>query len=292
MKYELRNYSFGETLGKGFNLYFDNLLFLMIVSLVLYAPSIFFLKEWMVLLAQFQDPEFVSQNIIRDSSNIMTYLKPLLLNLGYYTLIAGVSYVVVMALIVNVVSKKYLGGQLSLKNHFTGISRKLLPLLGLIVLFYILGFASMGIPVGLLVLVGVDIYIAILISTLLLFVPLIIFMLGYSLSFNVLIIEDTSIINSMKRSWTLTKGKKWYILGILVLLGLIVGFVTQIIVVIIGAITVDIEITVMVSIIVSVLTNPISICMLVVVYFNFRVEKEGFNAEHLAEQFSLSGDSE
>ncbi len=292
MKYELRNYSFGETLGKGFNLYFDNLLFLMAVSLVLYAPSIFFLKEMSVMVAQFQDPEFVSQNIIRDSSNIMTYLKPLLLNLAYYTLIAGVSYIIVMALIVNVVSKKYLGGQLSLKDHFTGISRKLLPLLGLIILFYLLGFVGMGIPVGLLVLVGVDIYIAILISTLLLFVPLIIFMLGYSLSFNVLIIEGTSIINSMKRSWALTKGKKWYILGILFLLGLIVSVASQIIVVIVSAITMDIEIAMIVSIIASILTNPISICMLVVVYFNVRVEKEGFNVEHLAEQFFLSDDRE
>ncbi len=245
MKYELRNYSFGQTLGKGFNLYFDNFFYVVGTSLVIYLPSLY--------LGIFTK---VSETEGLDAAGLYKLL---------YSIIASIF---LSALITNIISKKYLGKTLSIRDYFLVhlpllISILLLSLLETILL--VLGFA-------------------------LLVVPGIILLVGYSVSVNALVIEGVSPVESLRRSWRLTKGKRWPILGLIMLYIVINFLVAYPITNFIGETYPNIyDIT---AYILSALLDPIGSCIFVVVYFNLRVEKEGFNVEHLAEQFSLTDDPE
>ena len=112
--------------------------------------------------------------------------------------------------------------------------------------------------------------------------------LGYSISAEVLVIEKRKIRESMKRSRSLTKGKKWYIFLILLVSGIITVCINQAVLALFRAVNVDAQTLVYLNYAISAITAPIISCIIVVVYFNIRIEKEGFNIEHLAQQFTLT----
>ncbi|HEO65004.1 MAG TPA: hypothetical protein ENI73_03940 [Spirochaetes bacterium] len=245
MKYELKNYSFGQTIGKGLNLYFDNFLYVVGISLILYLPALY--------LGFFApSPETEDLNV--------TGLYGLL-----YFMIIGFF---LSAFIIHIVSKKYLGKTLSTSDYI-GAS---LPLL---ISIFLLSLLETGL---------------ILLGFILLIVPGLILAVGFSVSVNALVVERLSPVQSLRRSWRLTRGKRWPILGLMVLYGVTNLLVTYSIILLIANIYPNIyDIT---GYILSALSGPIGSCIFVVVYFNLRVEKEGFNVEHLAEQFSLTDDPE
>ncbi len=243
MKYELRSYSFGQTLGKGLNLYFDNFLYIVILSSMVYLPLfyvLFFLIEG-------------------DYEAFVLIIK--LVDIVAGTFISG--------FMINVVSQKYLGKKVSAKHYIFKNFALLLPLLGLSLLVAIL--------IGL--------------SAILLIVPGIIVCVGLSLSTQAFVIERTSIIKSLKRSWGLLKTRKWLIFTQLLILKILLCIVLMAMMPLIVLFIPDSH-SVIVIYAVSFLLEPIIPCVLVVIYFNLRIEKEGFNVEHLAGQFSLSHDPE
>lgn len=102
----------------------------------------------------------------------------------------------------------------------------------------------------------------------------------------------------MKRSWTLTAGSKLGIFGILFISALITfGFnliFAQITKAIVGY-TFAGELSfraLLPSIVQSALLLPFTSCIAILVYFNLRIEKEGFAIEHLAQNFSIEINSE
>ncbi len=262
MKYELRNYSFGQTIGKGFNLFFDNFLYVVGISLIFYTP-LFYLN-------------FFSDTFEIEGSNVTYYYGQL-----YYIIIGFF----LSALTLKIVSKKYLGINISIKNYYLINPDRLFPLLVLAFVFILI-----SIPLNI-----VDFYYTIDDPYFTLaFLPVIITTIFvttvFSVSDNVLIMEGVSAIESLKRSWQLTKGKRWPISG-LILLFLAFDLLKELYIIDFIAENYPIAYGISDYLLIS-LTDPIMDCIFVVVYFNLRVEKEGFNVEHLAEQFSLTDDRE
>jgi hypothetical protein len=245
MGYELREYSFGETIGKGFNLYFNNLPPLFPIALLCQIPS--------VLLINWQP----------------VAVKPEWGKLAIFFLLNTFCQSFLSAGIIYLVSRKFLKErELSFNQNMGSILSLIMPLIMLSIL--------VGIKVG--------------VASLLLLIPGIVVSLGYSVASNVLVIERKSVTKSMKRSWDLTKGDKGRIFLLLLVGVIIVACIQQPLVYVIRKILPTGKLTVYLNLIVSAIFQPIQSCILVVIYFNLRIKKEGFDIEHLIQQFSLVGE--
>ncbi|HEX3047169.1 MAG TPA: hypothetical protein VHY08_20615 [Bacillota bacterium] len=249
MNYELRQYSFGETIGKGFNLYFNNFISIVLVSILCQIPVA-------ILMAGMSSD--LSQGTIGASYFI---------NFGLFFFTSIIVSAFLSAYIIHVVSKRFL--ETNPTNQDT-ISRSILP--------YVFPIIGLSIVVGLVTMLG----------AIFLIIPGIIIALGYSLATEVMVIEQQKIGESMKRSWSLTKGKKGHIFLICLVSGIITVCIDQPLTWMLGLLKMDPQLTIYLTYLVSAITAPFSACILVVVYFNIRIEKEGFNIEHLAQQFTLA----
>jgi hypothetical protein len=242
MKYELKEHSFGNTIGQGFNLYFDNLIFLFLVSIIAHIP----MYIW----------TYLSLPVEPGSSGLYRYLIiNFLISLIIGSFISGI--------IIHVISKKYLNEKISSRDYLSRTLPLVLPILGLAIL------ETLGIAVGVVLLI----------------VPGMILALGWGVATQVLVVERKGIIDSLSRSWNLTKGSKGTIFGLYILIGIILVVFSLIIKKIISLIIVHPVINTLLEQVVNSLVNPIMPCIIIVLYFNLRIKKEGFNIEHLANQF-------
>jgi hypothetical protein len=249
MNYELRQYSFGETIGKGFNLYFNNFTPMILVSLLCQVPQ--------VLLLRFSSFSHIPQHHFDVSFFVLMFINTIL-TIIFSSFLA--------AFIINLVAKKFLENSPTPKENMTSIFSYILPVIGLSFL------------VGL----------AIIVSAVALVVPGIIVALGYSVATQVLIIEKRKIKESMGRSWTLTKGKRGSLFLIMLVIYIIVACINLPFTGLFHLLHLDLQLITYLNLIIGAITAPIIPCILVVIYFNLRIEKEGFNIEHLAQQFTLA----
>lgn len=266
MKYELKHLSFSETLGNTFLLYFDNFVALFIISLVSYLPSIFF-----VVTANPND-------VLNSTTWRIIYL--FLNYIGAHTLCA--------AFTIGLISKKYLRQPLSIRGYFGDIIPLLLPIIGLSLIILIM----LAAPIFVLgFITGSRMHI------LLYLIPVAWVFVTIVLSSQVLIVEQKGIITSLRRSAFLSRGNKWFIFAYLFLVGLLNFFMVNVVLMKIAfpvvrnlyaAPVTKLTLWYTVVYLVHILINPISACILVLVYFNLRIEKEGFDLEHLVNQFDSS----
>lgn len=115
---------------------------------------------------------------------------------------------------------------------------------------------------------------------------------AFSVALPVLVGEDIRGFAALKRSYALVKGRWWSTFGLLVLASLLAGIVAAIIAGILGAalgagIDTDsvggsIFVQSIANIVANVVTVPFSAAVLVVLYYDLRVRKEGFDIELLA----------
>lgn len=252
MNYELRKYSFGETLGKGFNLYLDNFIPIVLVSILCEIPSA-------ILLSQNNFNNVVRPEAVFSASFLTSYL----LNLGI-SFIAGV---ILSAFIIHLVSRKFLqGASTSRDNLSVSFIPFILPVIGLSILLVLIIFFGF----------------------LLVIFPGIVLTLGLCFATQVLVIEKRTVFESIKRSWDLTKGKKGELFAILVVSYLMAFLPLGVVVVILTFSGLDTQVLGYLNLLLSALIAPGISCIMVVIYFNLRIEKEGFNIEHLAQQFTLA----
>lgn len=249
MVYELREYSFGETIGKGFNLYFNNILLIFIISLLCQIPLLLLMEYTNIF-----DPEEIkiSANLIQ---RIIVYFTNLL------------TQVILSVWITYFVSKKFLDDLIPNPK-----SVKIIPL-----------FIKA-------ILLSIVVALATILGFFALIIPGVIITLGYTVATNVLVIEGKSVWQSMKRSWHLTKGERGQIFGLVFVTGLIVGCITIPLATVMVFLIKDPKLSAYLSRMISALVEPINSCITVVIYFNLRIKKEGFNIEHLTGQFSLADD--
>jgi hypothetical protein len=253
MNYELKQYSFGETIGKTFNLYFNNFIALVFVSLLCQIP--------VALMAQFSG--FVDM-----ARGVTPVIEPgFFIKVGLYIIVAIMATPLITAWVIRLAARKFLEDSPLLERSRTdSVWSLILPIIGL---SFLIGLFTM-------------------LWSLLLIVPGIIAALSYSVATAVLVLEKQTIRQAIKRSKSLTKGRKGRILGLVIVVGIITVCITKPLGLLIQFMGLPTLVVYYLNIVISALTTPIQSCLLVVIYFNLRIEKEGFNIEHLAQQFSLA----
>lgn len=258
MKYELRRLSFGETLGQVFNLYFDNFVPLFLISLVSTLP-------------------FIVVTFIRIESGVYYSGSNRLIEALTFLIIFVVLNTLCTALTIELISKRYLKQHQSIGTYVRNVLPFILPIIGLSILEMLvigLGFLAFLIP-------GIYLF------------------LGLSVAVQILIVERKRVMESIRRSFVLTRGRKFeifgYVLIVLVVLKRILIdelLVPKVFYPLIrnmeAAFNTKLILANGVFYLVQVLFNPISACLFILIYFNLRIEKEGFDLEHLVDQFGTS----
>lgn len=260
MNYELKELSFGELIGRAVNLYLDNFVSLFLVTLVGQIPSIFLLS-W-----------FTEKSAGLSSSGLLEIMPVFYLGTVIITLFS----VALTGFSTKIIANRYLGREI----NFNEIISAVLPLVGaLIVASFLTGLLSVLAAVALIF-------------------PMFIVSMGLSMVTPIIVTEKMGPIDGMKRSWALTKGKKGHLFGLFFVAGLIsttpVSIITQMLDTLIlqsGMPNAIMVYSILVSVL-SALFAPVASCVLVLAYFNLRIQKEGFDVEHLAQQFDYSADSE
>jgi hypothetical protein len=253
MKYELRRLSFGETLGQAFNLYFDNFIPVFMISFVCSLPTILFMHTTGIGTADVALNPLLSRLIL------------ILLSLSMTTLCT--------ALTIELISKRYLKQHQGIGQYIQNVLPFILPIIGLTLLE--------GLIVGL--------------GFLAFLIPGIYFALALSVAVQALIVERQRVMESIRRSFFLTKGKKLEILGFGLILFLINFIVKELmdvyldmIIRMAAAVQTKIILYYSAAHLTDILITPIGSCVFILVYFNLKIEKEGFDLEHLVDQFGTT----
>jgi hypothetical protein len=134
-------------------------------------------------------------------------------------------------------------------------------------------------------------------AALALFLPAIWLGVAWSLAFPVLIAEGQRGAAALSRSFRLVKTRWWPVFGALVLAFLLQSFIGLIFGIPLGILTVNTDsnslsailFTMVVSVASSVITTPFMAAVLVLIYFDLRVRKEGFDLQLLSQGVGLPG---
>jgi len=132
-----------------------------------------------------------------------------------------------------------------------------------------------------------------LLGFILLIIPGIIALVRLALAPAILVVEDVRGTSAVRRSWNLTGGHAWRVLGTLFLAGLIssVGIAIVTLPTEFIAATMGPDgwfISTVGQVIASVVTTPFSILIIVLLYFDLRVRKEGYDIEVMSQELAPS----
>lgn len=130
-----------------------------------------------------------------------------------------------------------------------------------------------------------------LIGFILLIIPGIIAFVRLALAPPVVVVEDVRGTKAIGRSWRLTKGHFWRLLGLLILSGLIAGVGALIITIPTEIIALSLgvggwPVSALGSALATVLITPFSMLIIVLFYFDMRIRKEGFDIEVMAQELA------
>jgi hypothetical protein len=256
MKYEIRKLSFGETFGEAFNLYFDNFGPLFLISLISSIPTILMSQEFNANAAYTE----VEQQVI------------MLRGLLWFLIFIAVN-TLSTALMIEFISKKYLKQHQTIGRYIKNVLPFIFPIMGLSIVEAII------VGIGLLAFI----------------VPGVYFALALSVSSQVLIVERKRVFQAIQRSFDLTRGYKLEIFGYLLVLFLIsfgIGLLSGQLLNLLENMQVSRQFQILIEHLIQVLIAPIGACLFILIYFNLRIDKEGFALEHLVEQFGSSSSDE
>jgi hypothetical protein len=195
------------------------------------------------------------------STEVAGSLVSTTLNLVLFTLAAAACF--------RAVSSTYLGQMPTWQASLSFASTRVLPLLGLSVLYF-LGVIG---------------------ATILVIIPGIWLSVAWSLGYPALLSEGIGPAAALGRSFRLVRGRWWATFAALLVMYLIVAVISGILGLIVGATLVaatDSEVVAavlltIVNVVSSLITLPLFSAVLTIVYFDLRVRKEGFDLQLLAE---------
>lgn len=266
MKYELKALTFAEILGHSLVIYFDNFIPIFLISVISFLPAIIFL----IVVGPLS---FLNSKLLETIAALLNYIC---------------ANILCSALTIELISKKYLKQPQTVKQYISNI----LPRLFQVFLLAILLVLMVGGPSYLLQDAGSNRG-----ALSIIFIPLLYLFISSLLSAQVLIVEQKGVIESIRRSFSLTKGYKWRILGFLLLIGAlntfaIKWFMPEIVVPFIRDLSLfpHTKVFLLFSFfyLVQIIITPIAACIIILIYFNQRINKEGYDLEHLVNQFDTS----
>lgn len=189
--------------------------------------------------------------------------------------LSALAFLIASAAVLRAVSVAYLGGEPDWRDSLRAATARLRSLIWLGLL--------MG---GGLVLAAVA-----------LFIPCIWLGVSWSVAFPVLIAEGALGTGALRRAFHLVRGRWWATFGALVLAFMFQAFVGLVLAIPLGVVmssresgsTLALVVSAVVGILSSVITTPFMAAVLVLVYFDLRVRKEGFDLELLAQGVGVPG---
>ncbi|MPZ10635.1 MAG: hypothetical protein GEU89_10565 [Kiloniellaceae bacterium] len=122
----------------------------------------------------------------------------------------------------------------------------------------------------------------------LLIVPGIFLIVAYAVVIPAAVVERPGIIGSFKRSWELTKGYRWSVLGILLVLAVILFILAAVVGSVAGIVAFtmgDFTLLIIVNYVVSAISGALMSVALAVTYHDLRVAKEGVSTAQIAAVF-------
>jgi len=276
MTFEVKERSFGDTLGTAFNLVFKNLGFILkyiFLTLLFFIVYVGLIAGGLYLIS---GNSFSSFNALMNNQPNMTSMSSVMSLLPVLLLpIIIAAYVFVPIIFLQKFSRVYTGSDeaLPLGETIKRAAPSFWPFLGSYILM------MLGIYAGML----------------LLFVPGIIFGLAWSMTPSIVVLEKGKVIQSMSRSWALTKGKRGSIFGTFFVMGLILYAIIFGVILLTFAITAlagqggAIISTIFIFILEIVALGifyPVMLALGMVIYYNLIVKKEGYGIQKLEEEFN------
>jgi hypothetical protein len=264
METPLRPLSLSELLDRTFFLYRKHFVLFVGITAI---PFLILLPIQIVFTEIRMPSDMGSPPDIMMRNAVLTLALGLLLGI-----LVGVAGLIAQAASIIAVSKIHLGNPASIGDSYAGIKGSFVNLLFAVIL------VTLGCTGGFILCI----------------VPGIIFSVAWILSIPVVLIEIKGPIGAMKRSWELTKGRRWQIFLILFLVGIFTYIVTGIlqVPVIIWLIIKGLNglqnippwvnvISQIGSFISSCLVIPVSTISTSLIYYDQRVRKEGFDLQIL-----------
>jgi len=142
------------------------------------------------------------------------------------------------------------------------------------------GFRRIGGVIVLSLLVGLTVAVGFILFV----IPGIIFLVMFSMSIPVLVVEGTGGTEAMRRSWKLVKGHFWHVLGVIVVAAIIAGIVGGLI----GSIGGSTVVGLIFDIIGRVITAPFSALVTVLLYLDLRARGERLTESRLRAELGSS----
>lgn len=187
---------------------------------------------------------------------------------GLVTLLSGLAFVLSSAAALRAVTVAYLGGTPDWRESLRLVLHRLGALVWLSILM------SLGLTLGFLLCLVPGIWLAV----------------GWSLAYVALVAEDLSGSRALRRSLNLVRGRWWATFGVLLIAFILNTVVDQIVaipLVILSFVSEDsvigFALSALANIISDVITTPFVAAVFVLVYFDLRVRKEGFDLQLMAQ---------
>ena len=252
---QLRPFSVGEILDASFTIYKSRFKQLITIAAVVVVPL--GIIQALLLASILATPEDVS---IGDAGGL------LLVQLAGLVVMQVATAALTLA-----VAGAYLNDDSTWQTVFSRAISRTFTILGASVLFFLAMVAGLfGLGVGLFI-VGA----------------------GLGVFMPALMVEHIGATASLSRSWRLTSGHKWRVFGAFLLAVVISSIVNQISSTVLGlgfsTASTAVLANGLLAIVGNVLTTPFMAAVVVVIYFDLRVRKEGFDLEMLASQVDATG---
>lgn len=138
------------------------------------------------------------------------------------------------------------------------------------------------------VVIAILLSLVISVGFLLLIIPGIFLTVAYSVVVPAAVVERQGIISSFNRSWELTKGYRWPVLGVLlILLVILIGFtfVTGAVAGVAIFFLDSLEMLIVVNYVISAISGALASVFIAVLYHDLRVAKEGISSAQIAAVF-------
>lgn len=299
-----RPMGFGDILDEAFDLYKSNFVLLVGIAAVLYVPAYFLFGFSMVayidamLKVMGSSPDMESLRSLQGSGRI---LLPLLIIFGQAVVLGAFTYAI---------SERYLGRATTIRKSYAFVLRRLGPFLmtcgafllaalGALLVFYIglvinfiLAFTALssgpvmvviGLISGLTALGACGVLSAILVFR-------------FALAFPVFIAEDRRYFSSLGRAWALSAGSSWRVFGLMTLSYVVLGVIWTIIFIPAGGVVMSAvragndalagSILGVAYALIGTILAPIISVVLIVLYYDLRIRKEGFDLQMLAKELA------